>query len=116
MSSLNDVVMTEDTWQAIHTTKWHYRWWVVKFYAGHLGCLWRDLWWRFMPGEIIRFNSTVDWDRQDFEQWCWRNVGVKNISWGLRIDNWVKDEHYDFAIKVRKGKTKHLSHLALIVR
>jgi hypothetical protein len=34
----------------------------------------------------------------------------------LRIDNWVKDESYDFAIKVRKGKTQLISHLALIVR
>ena len=32
------------------------------------------------------------------------------------IDNWVKDEGYDFAIKVRRGKTKLISHLALIVQ
>ena len=116
MSSLDEVLMTEDTWQAIHTTKWHYRWWAVKFYATHPGCLWRDLWWRFMPGEVIRFNSLRDWTRRDFERWCWQNVGIKNISWSLRIDNWVKNENYDFAIKIRWGKTKLLSHLALVAR
>jgi len=116
MSSLDDVVMTEDQYRRIHTSRYHYWLWVAKFYISHLGCLWRDLWWRWMPGEVIRFNSTNNWDRSDFEHWCWHNIGFKNISWGLRIDNWVKDESYDFAIKVRKGKTQLISHLALIVR
>ena len=116
MYSLDNVVMTEDQYNSIFQSRWHERWWIVKFYATHPGCLWRDLWWRWMPGEVVRFNSTVGWNRRDFERWCWDNIGFKNISWGLRIDNWVKDECYDFAIKVRWGKTKHISHLALIAR
>ena len=116
MYSLDEVVMTEDQYNRIFQSWWHWTWWVVKFYASRPVCLWRDLWWRFMPGEIVRFNSTVDWDRRDFERWCRNNIGIENISWGLRIDNWVKDQGYDFAIKVRVGKTRQISHLALVVR
>lgn len=116
MYSLGNQVMSEETYNHIHSSKYHYWAWVVKFYATHPGCLWRDLWWRWMPGEIVYFNSHLDWDRGDFEHWLWANVGIKNISWGLRINNWVKDEGYDYAIKIRKGKTNYISQLALIVR
>lgn len=116
MYSLDNAVMTEDEYRHIHASKYHYWLWVVKFYVKRPRYLWRDLWWRYMPGEVIRFNSTRDWDRGDFEHWCWNNVGIKHISWGLRIDNWVKDEGYDFAIKIRKGKTKLISHLALVAK
>jgi hypothetical protein len=116
MYSLNEVLMTETEYDRVHASQYHYWAWAAKFYIRRPACLWRDLWWKFMPGEIVRFNSFVGWNRGDFEHWCRNNVGIKNISWGLRIDNWVKDEGYDFAIKVRKGKTQLISHLALIVR
>lgn len=116
MYSLNNQVMTETEYNHIHSSKYHYWAWVVRFYLQRPGCLWRDLWWAWMPGEVIRFNSTVDWNRMDFEYWLWNNVGIKNLSWSLRIDNWVKDEGYDFAIKIRWGKTKYISQLALVAR
>lgn len=116
MYSLSLVAMSEETYNHIHKSKYHYWSWVVKFYATHPKCLWRDLWWRWMPGEVVRFNSTVDWEQGDFERWLWDNVGIKNLTWGLRIDNWGKGESYNYAVKIRVGKTKYISQLALIVR
>lgn len=108
--------MDSTEYDHIHSSKYHYWLWVAKFYITHPKCLWSDLWWRWMPGEIVRFHSHRDWDRSDFEQWLWDHVGIKNVSWGLRIDNWLKNEGYDYAIKVRRGKTQHISHLALIAQ
>lgn len=116
MWPLNNVAMTETEYNRIHASRYHYWLWVAKFYLTHPGCLWRDLWWAWMPGKVIKFNSFVGWSRSDLEQWCWDNIGIKNISWSLRIDDWIKGESYTFYIKVRIGKTKYLSQLTLIVR
>ena len=116
MYSPSLVAMSEETYNHIHSSKYHYWAWVIKFYITHPGYLWHDLWWRFCPGEVVYFNSHLDWDRGDFERWLWDTVGIKNVSWSLRIDNWVKDEGYDYAIKIRWGKRKHISHLALIAK
>ncbi len=114
MSSLDDVVMTKDQYDHIFASKWHYRWWAIKFYLTHPRCIWRDLWWQLMPAEIVRFNNTGNWDRRDFERWCWDNVGFRYISWDIKVNHSNKDENYDFVIKVRRGKTKLLSLLALL--
>ena len=108
--------MTESEYSHIHASRYHYWTWVIKFYITHPACLWRDLWWRWMPGEIVHFNSIREWDRDDFNRWCWDNVGFRYFSWDLKIDNWIKDECYDFVIKVRRGRAKQISHLALVAK
>lgn len=116
MSSLDDVAMSEDQYNEIFVSKWSYRWWAFRFYLRNPGCIWRDLWWFWMPGETVYFSSHKEWSAYEFERWCWRNVGIRHLSWDIKVDNWVKDEGYEIAVKIRKGKTKCLSHLTLVAQ
>ena len=114
MSSLDEVNMSEDQYDSIFESRWHERWWIIKFYATHPGCLWRDLWWKIMPGETIKIEGPLEYEKRVLYRWCWDNVGVRYLSWDIKYEQ--LDEGWNFVIKFRKGKTKHLTHLMLVIR